>query len=197
MGKAILSEERYLTDLNPSSLDTETLPRRMRGSEFLDRFPGGTGDPLSTVSSERAYDVRAATSHPIWEHHRVQLFAALLGADGGPAPSLVSSDGGVRLLGELMLQSHASYSACGLGSEGTDALVELAKGAGNIRGIYGAKISGGGSGGTVVVLGHPSAESEIAAIAEKYAAKFAHNPYVFSGSSLGAAQFGHIVLSLL
>ena len=28
-------------------------------------------------------------------------------------------------LGELMYESHASYSACGLGSAGTDLLVEL------------------------------------------------------------------------
>ena len=48
-----------------------------------------------------------------------------------------------------MYQSHASYRRCGLGSDGTDLLVDLARAAGVERGIYGAKITGGGSGGTV------------------------------------------------
>jgi hypothetical protein len=33
----------------------------------------------------------------------------------------------LETLGELMYQSHASYSRCGLGSEGTDRLVELVR----------------------------------------------------------------------
>ena len=52
-----------------------------------------------------------------------------------------------------MYESHASYSACGLGSDGTDRLVALAREAGSRSGIYGAKITGGGSGGTVAMLG--------------------------------------------
>ncbi len=51
-------------------------------------------------------------------------------------------------------QSHASYGRCGLGSEGTDRLVALvraeaaaARAAGAEPPLYGAKITGGGSGG--------------------------------------------------
>ena len=184
---------KYLTDMSPSDIDAESLPPRLVGSDYLAKFPNGTDDQLSQVVPEREYAVRAATVHPIHEHHRVQLFAALLGSDDAK-PSLVSADTSVRLLGELMLQSHASYSACGLGSEGTDALVDLVKSSSVLRGLYGAKISGGGSGGTIVALGHPSAKSEIKAIAQTYASKFGHSPYVFSGSSLGARQFGHVSL---
>lgn len=54
----------------------------------------------------------------------------------------------VPQLGELMYQSHASYSACGLGSHGTDALVKLACKAGPDQGIYGAKITGGSGDGS-------------------------------------------------
>lgn len=60
----------------------------------------------------------------------------------------------------LMLQCHYSYSACGLGSDGTDRLVDLvqkmqhSKLSKSERGtLYGAKITGGGSGGTVCVMG--------------------------------------------
>ena len=59
-----------------------------------------------------------------------------------------------------MLQCHYSYSACGLGSDGTDRLVKLVQEmqhsisyrSGN-GSLYGAKITGGGSGGTVCVIG--------------------------------------------
>lgn len=58
------------------------------------------------------------------------------------------------------LQCHYSYSACGLGSDGTDRLVQLVqqmqhkKNSNTEDGtLYGAKITGGGSGGTVCVIG--------------------------------------------
>ena len=64
-----------------------------------------------------------------------------------------------------MYESHASYSACGLGSDGTDRLVALAREAGPARGIYGAKITGGGSGGTVALLADAAAGGTVRAIA--------------------------------
>jgi L-arabinokinase len=85
-----------------------------------------------------------------------------------------------------MYESHASYSACGLGSEGTDRLVELARDLGSARAIYGAKITGGGSGGTVAILGSRDAGAAIREIANRYAEETGRRPYVFSGSSSGA-----------
>ena len=60
-------------------------------------------------------------------------------------------------LGELMYESHASYGRCGLGSPGTDRLVELVRAEGPAGGLYGARITGGGSGGTVAVIGRSDA----------------------------------------
>ena len=60
-----------------------------------------------------------------------------------------------------MYESHASYSACGLGSDGTDRLVQLVREAGPAAGLYGAKITGGGSGGTVAVLAAPGRRAAI------------------------------------
>jgi hypothetical protein len=71
-------------------------------------------------------------------------------------PSAAAAPDATRL-GTLMYESHASYSACRLGSDGTDRLVSLARAAGSAHGIYGAKITGGGSGGTVAILGDASA----------------------------------------
>ena len=89
-----------------------------------------------------------------------------------------------------MYESHASYSACGLGSSGTDDLVALARAAGPARGVFGAKITGGGSGGTVALLTRADAGSVVEEIATRYAERSGRATYVFSGSSPGAAAFG-------
>ena len=93
-----------------------------------------------------------------------------------------------------MYQAHASYSACGLGSDGTDRLVELVLEAGVKSGLYGAKITGGGSGGTVAILGRADAEQAVQTIASQYAEETGREPYIFSGSSPGADAFGLVVL---
>ena len=97
-------------------------------------------------------------------------------------------------LGALMYESHASYSACGLGSDGTDRLVALAREAGAARGIHGAKITGGGSGGTVAFLADASAGDTIRTMAREYAAESGREAYVFEGTSPGAARIGAIRL---
>lgn len=58
------------------------------------------------------------------------------------------------------MQCHYSYSACGLGSDGTDKLVQLVQETQHSKlsksgdgTLYGAKITGGGSGGTICVIG--------------------------------------------
>ena len=159
------------------------LPERLTGGDFLARF-AGTTDAVTRVEPERSYAVRQPTAHPIYEHFRVRAFAELLTAE--------ASERRRQLLGELMYQSHASYSACGLGSAGTDLLVRLVREAGPARGLYGAKITGGGSGGTVAVIGCADAQANVMKIAERYAAETGHAPQVFSGSSPGAAAFGHL-----
>ncbi len=58
----------------------------------------------------------------------------------------------LRQAGELMLQSHAGYSALGLGSPETDQMVDALNTLGSEHGVYGGRSSGGGSGGTLVVL---------------------------------------------
>ena len=66
--------------------------------------------------------------------------------------------------------------------------------AGPAAGLYGAKITGGGSGGTVAVLGRADAAAEVENVARRYGQETGHPVYVFSGSSPGACQFGVRVL---
>jgi L-arabinokinase len=162
------------------------LPERMSGAEFLERY-GGITDEVTAVEASSSYPVRDATRHPVYEHARVRRFAEVLKDWRGL--------GQAEELGALMYASHESYSACGLGSEGTDALVSLVRGAGAGAGLYGAKITGGGSGGTVAVLGRRGAGESVRRVAEEYARRTNHRPLVVSGSSPGAARFGVLRLA--
>lgn len=164
------------------------VPNTQKGSTFLQRY-GGTTDPVTTVDRARCYAVWTPTAHPIYEHERVQEFARLLrdaAADPGSTPDRATCE----RLGALMYASHASYTRCGLGSEGTDLLVQLAREAGPGAGIYGAKITGGGSGGTVALLASPAAAATVRGIAQEYAGRTGLQPVVFSGSSDGVRHAG-------
>jgi galactokinase len=190
-GRVTIADRRwhgYVANVTPSEFEQHYaahLPERLTGSEFLSRFTGTT-DAVTHVEPGRNYAVRLPVAHPVYEHFRVRTFAELL--------TDAASEHCRQLLGELMYQSHASYSACGLGSEGTDLLVKLVRAAGPARGLYGAKITGGGSGGTVAVLGRADAQASVINIAERYAQETGRAPQVFSGSSPGAATFGHLRL---
>ncbi|MGC8642985.1 MAG: galactokinase, partial [Isosphaeraceae bacterium] len=157
------------------------LPETSRGEEFLARF-GGMTDKVTRVDPHRTYAVRQPTTHPMHEHARVGRFAGLLARS--------PDDSGLREMGELMYASHASYSACGLGSDGTDLLVDLVRQAGTKAGLFGAKITGGGSGGTVAILGRADAGAAVADIARRYEERTGRRAYIFAGSSPGARAFG-------
>jgi galactokinase len=178
----------YLANITPEEFEQSyaaRLPERMPGAEFLERYTGIT-DSVTSVSPSRLYPVLEATRHPICENDRIKLFAQILKNWRGA--------GQARELGELMYQSHKSYSACGLGSPGTDEIVRLVREAGAEAGLYGAKITGGGSGGTVAVLGQAAAGKAVEAIAREYARRTGHEPLVIVGSSPGAGLFGHLKL---
>jgi L-arabinokinase len=175
----------YLANVTPDEWRAtfrNAVPEQMTGADFLARY-GGSTDDATVIDSARTYAVRAATEHPILEHARVRRFRALL-ADGA------ATDDARAALGQLMFQSHASYSACGLGSDGTNRLVELVREAGPARGLHGAKITGGGSGGTVAILADRGSRAAIDEIARRYVEETGRTITVFSGSSSGARSYG-------
>ena len=179
----------YLANVTPDELESRFLahlPERMSGAEFLRRFEGIT-DTVTRVHPDREYPVRQATVHPVHENARVTRFAELLGRlhEGATDEALE--------MGALMYASHASYGACGLGSEGTDRLVELVRLAGPESGLFGAKITGGGSGGTVAVLGTDDAAKKVHEIARRYSAETGREAQLFVGSGPGADEVGVVV----
>jgi len=189
MGLRILSDHvhvpgAYLANIEASTFERELveyLPEEMSGDEFVDRY-GRTSDSVTTVERGRRYRVRAPTAHPVYERERAEVFRRLL---------LESSDQQRRIqLGELMYGSHASYGACGLGSRGTDLLVDLVRAEGSAAGLYGARITGGGSGGTVAVIGRRDASPAIGRVVDAYERATGYRPHVFAGSSPGVDAFG-------
>jgi galactokinase len=180
----------YLANISATEFEREflhRLPDQISGAEFLARHSGIT-DTVTTVDPSRIYKIRQPTAHPVYEHHRVNAFRQLL--------LETSSEDQRTRLGELMYQSHESYSACGLGSPRTDLIVNLVRAAGPPRGLYGARITGGGSGGTVAILGRSNAKDSIAEIVETFADMTGYRPYVFSGASSGAAAFGWLNVTI-
>ena len=177
----------YLANISPKEFDRDFaphVPKQILGDAFLARYHGIT-DTVTRVLPDKTYAVLDPTRHPVYENARVRRFAELL-------TSRLSNETLIKL-GELMYGSHESYSVCGLGTKETDLLVNLVK---DSEKLFGAKITGGGSGGTVAVLGLNDAEADIAWVAEKYEAETGYHPYIFSGSSIGAANFGHFRVRL-
>ncbi|MCL7032146.1 hypothetical protein MKW94_020875 [Papaver nudicaule] len=60
--------------------------------------------------------------------------------------------------------------------------------------LFGAKITGGGSGGSVCIVGRNCLRSseQILEIQKKYKAATGFMPFVFEGSSPGAGEFGYL-----
>lgn len=142
-------------------------------------------DPFTPLKDGVVYNVRSNTAYAVEENHRVCLFSEL-----SKGASLSHSPRSFQLMGELMYQSHFAYTQCGLGARATDLLVGLCRQEGVKNGILGAKITGGGAGGTVAILALKSAKPVISKIFSAYQESGLGEPYLFEGSSDGADEFG-------
>jgi galactokinase len=170
----------YLANITPMEFKTRfatAIPTEICGREFLNRY-AGTTNCITRIDPDRTYAVRAPTLHPIEENQRALRFRTLLESP--------ISEQSLHELGQLMFAAHDSYTACGLGSAATDLLINLVREAGTATGLYGAKISGGGSGGAVVIFGRCGAEDGVATIATRYAEITGRETCIFRGSSPGA-----------
>ncbi len=139
MGKRLVEEQTgrvvdWVSELPADAV--ADLPEALQGWAFLERW-GPTDDTVTTVDPDVTYPVRAATTFGVEEHARTNHALDALGA------------GDATTLGALMAGSHAGYDAMGLGHP---AATEVIAAALTTPGVHGARSSGGGSGGTVVVL---------------------------------------------
>ena len=204
MGLTILQKELDLDGLRDNYLCKlsvvdfrrrcwDVLPARIKGERFIKQY-GETVDPVTQVDPQKTYRVRSRVEHPIYEHARVQNFIEHL-KKASAAPQDVREH--LINAGKLMYASDWSYRfRVGLGSLQVDQIVRSVRKVGVRGGFYGAKITGGGGGGTVAVLCHGDVSNSLIQILAAYKLSWGIDAEVFSGSSPGAFEFGHIVLKL-
>ncbi|TAK93118.1 MAG: hypothetical protein EPO07_18620 [Verrucomicrobia bacterium] len=197
MGKRIINDLRaktgrgaldYLTELSAEQFNQEyaaALPEEIVGSKFLAQHKTHD-DPVTKISPDATYRVAGPARHPVEENERVLKFMdALRAAKKGDEKPLITA-------GECMYGAHESYvKNCHLSTEEVDFLVDAVRQRGAKSGLYGAKITGGGTGGTVAVFGKLDALAKhVPEIATEYSRRVGVMPDIFEGTSPGAVEFG-------
>ena len=200
MGKRIINALRaergalpisHLTELSTGEFAKEYeahIPESLLVSEFLERYRTHD-DPVTIIQPDATYRILGPTRHPIGENERTLRFMDALRAAEGGKGSRVDA---LTTAGEAMYGAHESYrDQCRLSVPEVDFLVEAVRRRGPKAGLYGAKITGGGTGGTVAVFGELDALNEhIPQIASDYSRLVGAMPDIFQGSSPGAGEFG-------
>lgn len=198
MGRAVSREliedpmHGYLANLDPEDYKRffrPKLPEVISGSDFLSRYDG-TIDAVTSVNPNSKYPVRHAADHHVLEARRVRRFAEFIekASDATGRPRTIALDSA----GHLMYGSHQSYTQDAmLGCDECDLLVQLVR-RHEPAGFYGARITGGGSGGTVAILGRQgeSTDAAIAEILHFYEKETGRTPQVLQGSRPGACHAG-------
>ncbi|HTV47489.1 MAG TPA: hypothetical protein VMG59_03500 [Phycisphaerae bacterium] len=166
----------------------QMLPESISGAQFISLY-GHTEDRATTIDPKKKYRVRAAADHHILDNARVEEFVNCL------RTAFTGTRNHVSLIraGRLMFASHASYSYCaGLGTPQTDWIVQNISKLGPKNGFYGARITGGGQGGTVAVLSDKSPRNleMLNDLAIQYTAKFGLTLGVLIESGSGAVAVG-------
>ncbi len=181
----------YLANISPSEYTRRfrnELPVKLRGRDFIDYF-GQPEELECTVDPAKVYKIRSRIEHHIYENDRTHRFLERLARSRrtGERDALAEA-------GETMYASHWSYGQrCGAGSIETDVLVNLIRERGASQGLFGAKVTAGGCGGTVAVLmaDNPNTHNVLNEVCEAYAQKTGQTPTLLCGSSPGAMIFDH------
>ena len=188
--------DNYLCNISVQEFHEQcesVLPEQIQGEEFLEKY-GEIIDTATQVEPEKMYAVKNRVAHMIYENARTQQFiTAIKNADRDPE----RIQGYLREAGGLMYESNASYrDLAGLGSPEVDGLVNIARKIGEQGGIYGAKITGGGGGGTVALLCHGSIENSLTQVLAAYKLAWGIDGELIRGNAVGASEFGHILWEL-
>ena len=166
---AALAGVKYAAELTPSVLRSQVLPMlpaTMTGREFT-AAGLALADALSVLEPDTVYPVREALAFPVEESFRCALAQTLLAAAGAAPAGSDTYTTCLAHVGELMRLGNAGYNAIGLGCQETDLMVARLREMGVAAGIYGARVSGGGSGGTIAVLCERAALPALEALAKE------------------------------
>ncbi len=189
----------YLANLNLNDYKKffrPYVPEQLKGGQFLLQY-GPTIDRVTTVEPDTIYAVQGATDHHVFEAHRVREFARYLEVAAALDPNDPARKLTLDKAGHLMYASHISYTRdARLGCDECDVLVDLVRQR-EPAGLYGAKITGGGSGGTVAVLCNEgtSADAAINDLLDEYRTRTKKTPTLFPAASPGAWAAGTAVVT--
>ena len=179
---AVFAEPGQLLSLRGAAADLE---RRLQLPSDLEVVGLETGSKDAPAAVEAAV---AASDELPGEAARIERFEELLVQP--PEPALR------RELGDLLFESHAAYRAVGSGSDRCDLVVDFLRGRREAGGaVLGARMTGRGGGGTVLLVGeHGKVWYEALRAKKALNQATGHSGHVFRWSSPGAAAFGGIRL---
>ena len=160
------------------------MPKQLLGKQFMEQY-GNINHPFLQVEPDESYMVRSRVEHSIQEMNRCNEFYNNI---WGKYPNYEEA-------GDIMYKSHWSYHHnCKLDTKETQLLVDLCKERGVKEGIFGAKISGEGGGGTVTILASKEADSTIKSIINDYQMVTGNSAKLHYESSDGAEYFDTIII---
>jgi galactokinase len=203
IGKRIINQHRasqgekplsYLTELSVEEFEEKyhaVLPETIRGSDFLKTYQSHHDD-ITRIQPDATYRVEGPAMHPVYENHRVLKFINHLSSISNNHLDEKQKKEELIEAGRCMYGSHESYrNNCLLSVPEVDFIVDAVRARGAEKGLFGAKITGGGSGGTVAVFGYQEAlDEEVPRIVEEYKRLTGLEVDIFKGSSPGAKEFG-------
>jgi galactokinase len=169
------------------------LPESMEGGRFIEEF----GSLSEEIEPAVAYFVQSATDHHVHEPSRVKNFVGFMEQAGGLGVQSAQRSVTLDKAGHLMYASHISTTRdARLGAPEADLLVDLVR-KNERAGLYGARMTGRGQGGTVAVLAndHEKATEAINAIVSEYEHQTGRMAEVFWNSGPGALEFGARTIS--
>ena len=186
-----LPYQGYLANISPNVFEEKyqsLLPEQISGKEFMAGYKTII-DHVTHINENEHYPVKNCTAHPVYENHRIRDFKNTLEALN--QWKVADRDKAMKMLGQWMYSSHESYGKCGLGDQYTDVLVEKVREIGPSGGLYGARITGGGSGGTVCILARKGeGEKQAKALWKSYQEQFNLQTKFFEGSNAGGYYSG-------
>jgi L-arabinokinase len=188
----------YLANLDPEDYKKyfrPYLPESLKGGEFLLRF-GRTIDTATTVHPDERYPVRNAVDHHVLEAMRVKHFVELIEEAATLTPADPRRRGVLDKAGHLMYASHFAYGHdAHLSAPDCDVLVELVR-EHEAMGLYGARLTDRGEGGTVAVLADAgaSADAAIEKIIDAYERRTGRKAQAFLTSGGGAWEIGTAIV---
>ncbi len=163
------------------------VPTKITGAAFVQKY-GTPDDGGLPIEPARIYKVRSRVEHVIYENRRVHEFATLIARTRRTADVQ-----DLAKAGELMYASHWSYSQrCGIGTLESDQVIGAIRELGPDSGFFGAKSTGFGNGGGIVVLMRdtPAAHAALTGVLADFQARRGRRVRLFQGAASGAARFG-------